>query len=94
MAVRATKSYTTSDGKIFQDYKKAQAHEKDYHTQQRKVKSQQLRLNKLKSVLLDPNLCQSSNNSLAIDLLNKPKYAEQLRDALNSVLEMHRNFSK
>ena len=95
MTVRKVVMYETDDGGTHTDFEVAKAANAKYHATQRLKKRQEVRLTQLKAIICDVNrVSQNSSANLALDLLNKPVVAEQLRDVLNSVLRMHTDNQK
>lgn len=78
MVVKAVTKYQSSDGQLHDDIATARKHD-----------ATKRNMDAIKAITqnMNPGL-------LHIDLANKPHVAKQLRDALNKVLETHRNYGK
>jgi len=82
MAIKAVTRYESDDGKLHDDIGEARKHD-----------SMQRSLQKIRQAL-GTSSPGGSFGTLAIDLLNSPKNAELLRDALNATLNSHRVYGK
>jgi hypothetical protein len=82
MAIKAVTRYQSEDGKLHDDIVEARSYD-----------SVQRALTGVKAAILTASPNHMLGN-LPLDLVNNPKHAELLRDALNAVLNSHRHYGK
>lgn len=81
MTVKCVRRYQSSDGKLHESEKEARKHDAQFSL-----------LTDIK-MQLDAAGNNSSPSTTHISLLNKPELAVKMRDALNKVLDYHRNYT-
>lgn len=90
MPVEAVKHFKADDGKLYPTFEQAKTAQTKWVNSQRAQKAAQVQKERLYTLFNQSSSNTTANSLIVLELIGKEKYAVELRDALNKVVDYHR----